>query len=276
MKNKLSYLAICTLLLSVLLYACKKSETSEEDIPTGDIPCIPAGLKNNTLAFYTFGNGSLKDASGNGHDLTNTTTASPGMDRSNNANCAYRFNAKSSTQEFLTTANTSFLNGLSQFSISLWYKPEDSSRKGGDCEVLINRDTISARLSDRNGQWSVSLYDCRRAVFARNTSVWDTLISSGSGQNLCSSEVSVRTGSWHHLVVTFNKSNNEEMKIYRDGALQETDSGLRFATATKDIGDLFIGQLYTGSIDDIIIFNKTLTLTEVNDLAAMGSCCDVD
>lgn len=276
MKNIVIYLSIFVLSVSVLLYACKKSETSEEDNPTGDSPCIPTGLKNNTLAFYTFGNGSLKDASGHGHDLTNTTTASPGMDRSNNANCAYRFNANSASKEFLTTTNTSFLNGLSQFSISLWYKPTDSARKGGDYEVLVNRDTLALNCPDVMGQWSVSLYDCRRAVFSRNTSVWDMLISTGSGGNLCDDEVHARTGSWHHLAVTFDKSNNEEMKIYRDGALQDTKGGVSCNKQTFDVGDLFIGQQYSGSIDDIIIFNKTLTLAEVNDLATMGACCDVD
>jgi len=277
MKNRIFYPALFMLLSITIFYACNKPENTEEEIPT-ESPCLPSGLKANTIAYYTFGNGSLKDISGNGNDLTNPTTASPGVDRSGNVGCAYRFNGSTTLQEYLTTSNTSFLSSLSQFSISLWYQPTDSARKGGIYEILMARDSTIPDL--KNCPWTLALYDCRRAVFYReNSYVWDETImpkTSGSGFS-CDSEVYVRTGGWHHLVAVFDNNNANKVKLYRDGVMQSTtQSGSAANAPVLDNGDLFIGNYYKGSLDDIIIFNKALSQAEVNDLATMGTCCEVN
>ncbi len=126
---------------------------------------------------------------------------------------------------------------------------------------------------DRMGQWAVGLYDCRRAVFGRTNSVWDQQISLSG----CVDEIQLRTGTWSHLVATFNLQ-NLEMKIYRNGILQNTSTGNTTCASGiptyQDIGDLYVGKDFTGKIDDIILFNKSLTQQEINSLLNMGSCCE--
>ncbi len=67
------------------------------------------------------------------------------------------------------------------------------------------------------------------------------------------------------------------MKIYRNGTLQSSSTGDvncgSGVVTSLDIGDLFLGKDYTGKLDDVIIFNKTLSQSEINDLFALETCC---
>lgn len=38
-------------------------------------------------------------------------------------------------------------------------------------------------------------------------------------------------------------------------------------------GDLFIGRLYNGLIDDIIIYDRVLTPAEITELFNLPACC---
>lgn len=172
------------------------------------------------------------------------------------------------------TTKTDFLNNLQEFSISLWYEPLDTTREGGDFETLICRD-LGKSCPNRNGQWSVGLFDCRKAVFGRTTSVWDfdiTNTNNGTSNLEYQEELIARTNNWHHLVATF-KQDGVEMSIYRDGVLKESSTGISYCDS-KDIGDLFLGKDYTGKIDDVIIFNKSLNQQEINSLFKMDTCCE--
>lgn len=257
------------LTLLFLVLSCVKDDDKEKVIA-----CIPSGLGNNVIAFYPFSGGSLKDIAGNENHLANFD-ATPTTDRKGNPNCAYEFDNLPGSKEFLTTPNTSFLNNLKQFSISLWYQPVDTNRDGGDFETLICRDQ-GGSCPDRKGQWSVGLYDCRKAVFGRTNSVWDLNINKGNNFS-CQKEIVDRTGAWHHLVATYNQ-NGTEMKIYRDGILQDFAAGGANCgsgtVSSKDIGDLFLGVDYKGKIDDVILFDKTLSQQEVNTLYSIEPCCE--
>ncbi len=260
-------IVIYSFVIIVLLANCVKSKT-----PKKSIPCIPDNLQTNVIAFYPFSNGSLNDYSGNNHHLSNNTTAIASSDRNGNSNCAFEFNNPSPSFEYLTLNNTTFLNNLNEFSISFWYEPLDTTRNGNGFETLICRGD-GFQCPDRNGQWSIGLYDSRAAVFGRTNSVWDNHINYGQGQT----EVSARTNNWAHLVATFNQS-GIIMSIYRNSVLQQSKTGngicgINSIPTVQDIGNLFIGKNYTGKIDDIIIFDKVLTQQEINTVYGLETCC---
>ncbi|MBL7755371.1 MAG: LamG domain-containing protein [Chitinophagaceae bacterium] len=249
------------------IFSCRK-----ERQVTKDIPCIPAGLDNHVIAFYSFANGSLNDLSGGNHHLTNSTNAQPTTDRNGTVDCAYEFTNTPVSNQFLHLTNTSFLNALNEFSVSVWYQALDSSSVPVKYESLVQRGT-GFSCPDRIGQWSVGLYDCRKAVFGRTNSVWDQQLSASS----CDDEYKLRTGVWVHLAATF-KLQNLEMKIYRNGVLQNTSIGTANCSSGvplyQDIGDLFVGQHFTGKLDDLVLFNKALTAQEVNGMMNIGTCCE--
>jgi hypothetical protein len=118
------------------------------------------------------------------------------------------------------------------------------------------------------------LYDCRKATFSlyvNDTSgyaVWDTHITG------CLQEQKLRTGSWHHLAVTFNAAKNTA-KIYRDNVLQETDSNVSWANNASNMTSLLIGSSFTGRMDDIAIFNTELDAAEISSLYNTEPCCTV-
>lgn len=260
--------AIFLVALVLFFGSCKK-----DALPDKNLSCLPANLSNSVIAFYPFSNGTLNDFSGLNNHLNNNTPASPVADRNGNADCAYTFNNTTAIEEFLTTSNTAFLNGLAEFSVALWYQPLNAARQHADFESLINRD-LGIRCPDRNGEWSVALYDCSRTVFGGSNSVWDAI-----GANLdCQQEILSRMNVWAHTVVSYRKSDGA-MSIYRNGVLQESKLGNVNCTAgatttIQDLGDLFIGKNFTGSIDDIIILNKVLSPQEVNALYSTDTCCD--
>lgn len=43
--------------------------------------------------------------------------------------------------------------------------------------------------------------------------------------------------------------------------------------AAQDIGDLFVGLNYKGSIDDILIYTRALAESEVDALFTLQPCC---
>lgn len=257
------------------------------------LPChdnSTLNLAGDLLAYYPFGDGSTNDYSGNGHHLTIMNGAHPAEDRNGNPDCAFEFdNLPLSNNQYLTTTSTSFLNNLSEYSISLWYKPKDSSRRVDTYETLLGRDympgvvtpyVVGATCPDRTGQWSLGLYDCRYAVFGRDNSVWQTYRCDA----VCA--VDTNTGAWHHLTATYNAI-GPTFKLYRDGVLQGNDitnfcqpgypsTGMAACgspISIQDIGDIFIGKDYTGTLDDIFIYNRELSVGEINQLYNLSSSC---
>ena len=256
---KVSYLY-----LLVLLVAITSCEQEEDFIPE----CVPTNLQGGVIAYYPFIGGSLEDESTNANDLTNPSTARPAPDRFGDANCAYQFENFPNSGERLINMNSGFLDGLNEFSISLWYQPLDTAAAVGLIEVLLGRGD-QGRCPDRRGEWSVGLYDCRRAVFGHDNSVWADRVVQGS----CGDEVIALTNKWHHVVAT---RNHDSYNIYFNGVLNDSESGIAGCTnqhIAQDIGDLFIGNYFTGKIDDILIYSRELSQDEVMELYELEPCC---
>lgn len=255
---------LLTTILIYSLFSCSNDNDSNnnEDINIQLTQCIPTELQGNLIAFYPFNDGSLDDVS-NSNDLTNLTSASPTIDRNGNIDCAYKF--ESQNNDYLTTTNTTFLDNLSEFSISLWFKSNNS-----DSSILISRDESVHYSWEFFGQWTIGLYDNDYPVFAfiNASMIWDLYDLPENTE--------IDLNEWHHLVATFNTTNHE-LKIYRDGILRDSSTGIIFdnpnVPSYQDIGDLFIGKYFDGQIDDIAIFNKALNQNEITEMFQIESCC---
>ncbi|WP_181358476.1 LamG domain-containing protein [Taibaiella chishuiensis] len=264
MKKKLPFLAAALALLS--LNACNKSKSRTT------VPCIPASLQSSVLAFYPFDKGSLNDFSGNGHHLTNTSYNGPIADRNGNPNCAFNFaDSLENFNQYVGLTDATFLDGLTQFSISLWYKPFDSISRL-PLETLVCRTQAPNSYAPMQYSWAVALFDCRKAVFEYTTSVWDQNILPIGTTASCMDEVKVRTGSWHHLAATYDYA-AKQIKIYRDGVLQNTETIPVNNATVQDLGYLLLGRRYQGKMDDVVLLSKTLSQAEVIALRDMEPCC---
>lgn len=248
---------ICIIAVSV---SCGKKKENK------NLDCIPNGMKSIVIAYYPFPSGSLLDFSGDANHLTNIGGVISAPDRGGNLNCAMEFINLPTSSQFLLHNNPTFLNDLDEFTISLWYMALDTSRPGGLFETLVGRDSVG-HAPDRSGQWSVGLYDCRRAVFGRTNSVWEIPYT-----NSCDDLVVSNTNVWKHAVATCHTS-GEVSSIYINGELQSVLTGASGTYAAADFGDLFIGRNFTGVLDDIIIFKKALDADQVMELYQMEPCC---
>jgi len=250
--KKIKFILLTTLIVTIL--GCNSDDQSTENENVMD--CIPVNLQNLVVAYYPFSNGSINDFSGNNQNLVNNSASST-SDRNGNENCSFEFDFLSGTNEYLSTSNTSALDILTDFSISLWYQPSQD-RDAGDYELLIGRGLDFQ-------QWNLGLYDCRKAVFGCTSYVWDNDIDFDCG-------VSDFNNDWHHLVATYNYSTSS-LALYRNGVLQETINAPNNSNSIQ-VADLIIGNEYTGKIDDIIILNTSLNQSEVDLLFNMEVCCE--
>lgn len=239
------------MLMLLIIIGCNDSEPNTT-IQQPQTSCLPTNLQNGVVAFYPFANGSLNDESGNNYNLINLTTASSAMDRSGNLNCAFGFNRVNN--EFLEFPNPTFLDNLPStgFSISFWYKSNNKSTG-----IFISRD--EGRICpNTDGQWSVR-YINNVNIFGANGATTSTY--------------GIETSTWEHIVVT---SNSNLIQIYKNGILEATSNNFEYCNSsnpTSNLGNLFVGKTYDGLIDDIIIYDRILSSSEVNELSNLPSCC---
>lgn len=235
------------------------------------VPCntLTGSLASNVMAFYPFGNGSLLDLSGNGNNLNNSTTAYATMDRSGNPTCAYHF--ERTLGDFLNGPGTFFDNiTTATFSISLWYQPTyDPTRRSGDYELLLGRGNTGLHCPDNWGEWSAGLFDCRKAVVG-----FDQLSHWENDPARCAAFAAGSLIGWHHLTFVYDPSALNPYILYIDAVPYINNQG-PCGPISGNIGQLMLGVDYSGDLDDVIIYNKALTASDVSTLMGLkGSCCD--
>lgn len=208
------------------------------------------------VAAYLF-NGSARDTSGNGqHGTVVGATLTP--NRFNAPNTAYFFNGTLSN--YISLPVDSLKN--SQYSYSLWAKiavlPASNNQymilniggSGGDQYINITNNVIPADTFNGFGAGGYN--------------------NSAPNQYWGYTGTNADTGVWTHICVT--RSSNS-MKIFINGNLIKTDSSIgvtmpNYGNNTK----AFIGirnnmsMSFHGAIDDVRIYKRALSNTEVSDL----------
>jgi hypothetical protein len=89
---------------------------------------------------------------------------------------------------------------------------------------------------------------------------------------------SVHDGTWHHVVATYDGSQSVTgFKLYKDGVVDITISSGNSAPGALDNSSLFIGrtggatpEFLNGQLDEVKVYNRTLTATEVAGLYNSG------
>ncbi|MBX4196384.1 LamG domain-containing protein [Candidatus Pacearchaeota archaeon] len=156
----------------------------------------------------------------------------------------------------LSAINASNLNITSALTISLWVYANSTGQNGG----FIDRATSGST----NIQYS---------LFYEGSSLFFRLINkSNSISNVIVSQPSA--GIWHHIVATYNGTSNRT--IYVDNVVQAPLGGSAADGTVVDSlsgqGDrIILGSLsgaypFSGMIDEVMIFNTSLTAAQVQDI----------
>ena len=228
-------------------------QSDEDGDGIGDACDIDCGL----VAYYPF-NSNANDESWNGNDGT-VYGATLTEDRFGEANSAYSFDG---TNDYLETRAIELPIA---FTISAWINPNDLSK----WNLLISKDDEESVRSyfngfDNNGKLVNSV---------RNTS--------GGYTQYRTNDVVLSSGFWQFIVMTYdgNAGSDQKMKFFVNASevtathISSYDSG-----GTPETGELTtkIGtwgnaaeDFFTGLIDEIRIYNRTLSEAEVNQLYAI-------
>lgn len=225
------------------------------------------------IAHWDF-NGSANDVSGNGHNghLNNVV---PAVGISGLPNSAYYFNGVNS---YITVPYSPSLN-LSVFSICAKLKVEGFW--SGDCQanMIVQRGNATAHTS---GSYSLTFDDNSHDSDCHVFDSTQETFYSGAAMVPHSYAASyytptIQEDTWYAVVITFNDT---EFKTYVNGILKYTAPvtapGLvGSSTDSISIGCNIYGVIagfyqwyYKGLIDDIIIYNRVLSDTEVGVYSA--------
>ena len=164
--------------------------------------------------------------------------------------------------------NSANLDSSEGITISIWIKAKNYSLpsvNSCDSGIIASRDANVFF----NGGWSIStcIYNnARKAV------IWFSN-SSNTTQLVMSSQTEVMDDKWHYLVGTFISSGN--ISLYVDGQMENTSIAAPYGEyntssiyiSTKQNGN---GSYFNGSIDEVMIFNRTLNKSEIQQLYWAG------
>ena len=231
---------------------------------------IPSYVPTNGLVGYWPFNGNANDESGNGNNgVVNGATLA--IDRLGVANKSYYFdgNDKISLGR-LSSLDT--LNANKNISYSIWIKAEQNQSSFAKMPLITKRQ--APWQSAGSTQSYFTLHGGGQDFYSRNNKyisygfvdahMYTTGINNGLDGGITSDN------NWHHIAAT---KNGFKYKIYYDGQLVDSifDQSTLYSIDTMIVG--FQGmwgfnseKWYKGFIDDIGIWNRALTQTEINAL----------
>ena len=207
------------------------------------------------FAHYTF-DGNANDITGNGNNSVDVQ-ATLIDDRFGNAQSAYGFNGSSNYIEFeFDDSNQDVLRD--QLTMSLWVRRDGTGT--GTPRIISNQDS------------RFFIFDVASGIEARHIQQQSSYFGAGGPGD------SYHDGNWFHLVVTSkrNTSGNKdgEMKFFIDGVLASNYSNSDNSSDFNLIDVLWIGNwggnnggdYFKGAVDDVRIYNKYLSDSEVETL----------
>jgi hypothetical protein len=196
---------------------------------------------NNGLVFWLSGNKSLKDASGQnvkiqGNPLHRAT------DPLGNEGKAYVFDysAKNPTH-FLKTDLDISPKQYPELTITLWIKPSNTNSRA---EVIVQGETKEGRGLG--------------IAYKDNTPCWAAHM--GKNDDLKEGRV---TAQWHFLAVIYHQAAEKAWLVVND----EVFSGRTAIRPTSSSDNTLTIGKFEGQISDLRVYNRMLTLDELNELA---------
>jgi hypothetical protein len=215
-------------------------------------------LSDGLVAYYPF-NGNANDASSNGNDGT-VNGAIPSADRFGNADSAYHFNGNGNDTHSIELPNT-VIDGLTDITSSVWVQTSDPYQG-----------ILSGASSGSENQYIIHMVEGKVRPYIKNEYFSDGLINDGQ---------------WHHVVVA-RDGDSGLVQVFVDGDLAGSNA-LPAGPLSIDAGGLWVGreqdcvggcwepsQDFLGDIDDIRIYNRVLSETEVQKLYNLANTSDCD
>lgn len=220
---------------------------------------------NGLVAHFPF-NGNADDATSNAHHGS-VHGATPTTDRFGNPSSAYRFNGNAYLE--FADHNDFSVSTTNQLSISVWQKPSvlDFDHHEGGYVHWMGKGTPNQH------EYVMRIYNQTNLPGENRpsrTSGYIFNLNGGLGTGSYVQE-SLNTTDWIHFVLVFNTQTGL-VKLYKNGVLRDTDLYSDYnivpgnGTAPLRIGTRDFNSYFQGDIDDVKIYNRELSATEVRAL----------
>ncbi|MCX6153179.1 MAG: DUF6531 domain-containing protein [Candidatus Kapabacteria bacterium] len=213
-------------------------------------------LQSGLVAYYPFTNGSTNDFSGYGNNANNNG-ATQTTDRFGNPGMAYNFEGT-----YMDVPNSQSICPLNSLSISIWLKAD------------INQDDPTRSPLSKRYTGQMPLYNSYTiTTYPVNSDTKAAAYFQSNSSNQASIGTNILTNHWEHVVTSWDGAN---INIYCNGKFKGTtawtgnivynSNPLLFARQAMDYS-----EYWRGSLDDIRIYNRALTPSEVTALYQEGS-----
>ncbi|MFC2127938.1 LamG-like jellyroll fold domain-containing protein, partial [Bacteroidota bacterium] len=230
---------------------------SDDEIKTSYITVSGSGGSGDLQARYNF-DGDTNDSSSYSRNLSATGSFSPTYENDHNASASSALTASGTYADHLITGYPG-IGSNNNRSVTAWFKTAGASRE----PIVSFGDNSAGKMFNVMIDNGVPRIE-------------------GGASSLLTTDSGLNDNSWHHIAVTYDSADGNflsNVKVYIDGVLStnETDAGASYLSETQTIQTdvtknfLKIGSaVYTtssytfdGAIDDVRIYSKALTSTEV-------------
>lgn len=207
------------------------------------------------VASYSFNSGNANDETGNNNGSVNGATLT--ADRFGNNDMAYEFDG---VNDLIDLGDVpAFQMSTNNFAISFWmYYDADQ------LSYIIGKRTTANNYE----QYGVIIGSGLTGIPTASDQITPFFRSNGSNRQMA---LGALKGKWHNIVISHDYST--ETTTYVDGVLAAVsstpfDGNLNATGSSLVIGHLNIdnGGYYNGKVDDIYIYNRTLTTTEITNI----------
>ena len=221
---------------------------------------VSGSLTQGLVGYWPFC-GNANDDSGKGNNGT-VNGATLTTDRFGNANSAYHFDGN---QENIKIQNSILPSTATSFTISMWIKYNGGT--GSPRDVICDRSTSNYSYKYRLIEGQVN----NNQIYGWYSCSTETC-SSVNANNLSSN--------WENIIGVVDVTDQKNMRLYRNGILIGTSTnGYQYPT---ELNSTYIGAnvgpngaldpSFLGEIDDIGIWNRALSPTEVSQLYNQNQC----
>lgn len=223
-----------------------------------------ADLTDGLVAYYPF-NGNANDATGNGyHGTVSGATLTP--DRLGNPDSAYSFDG---VDDSILIGQEPNFPAWDTYAVSVWFL----NNGGGDQGQGYGQKVLSKAQFFTDFHLSVH--------GDANAGVLTWWSSQGGFDAVDDNSKDYRDNVWHHVVL--NKHTASTGDLWVDGVLQGSSSALAAVVNSVDLligytahSDGFQQKHWSGKIDDLRIYARTLSASEIQELLIEGKDTDAD
>jgi hypothetical protein len=213
-----------------------------------------AQVLSGLVSKYSFNSGTANDEIASNH-LSAQNGAAFGIDRFGNVNKSAFLDG---IDDYFKTTNPFFLQG-NPFTISIWYKSNDGAQYRQTFFNTFPHEQISVGYNwHNNGSYDIAINDGITWNICSNTAVGlDTFFVNSS----------VVVTNWNHFVMSYD---GVTWKSYINNVIVNS---CNTGTPSSVMSDLYFGAIsngpqsyFNGNLDDIRIYNRAITFSEVTTL----------